>query len=244
VTDGSSGCARVGGDGRAAVRLGERWRAGDERLVVAALRWAHAKLASLLRLKYFASLSREQADGIAVSAVEHAWERRAAFDTKKGTLKGWVWTIADHLALEELGAPWHKKRDRATAASDDWQTALPDPHAAVDIEDAATDVADIRPEILQAMDDRLSSNEEAVLLADARSPGGIAPAAELATELGISLSAVYVHRSRGKKRLGPELEARGLAPKAHAASGGDSEPRAETIGRAGSGESDKNGAEV
>jgi len=221
----SSERVRVARNGRAAARLtGERWRAGNVRLVGAALRWAHAKLASTLWRKYGPSLSQDAADQIAISAIEHAWERRAAFDTGKGTLKGWLWTIADHLALDELGAPWHKNCDRATAANDDWQEALPDPHADVAIEDAATDATDIRPEILKAMDERLSSHERAVLLADARSPGGIAPAAELAKELGISLSAVYTHRSRGGKKLGPELEARGLAPKARATNGGHDLP--------------------
>lgn len=198
----------------AAARRGERWRSGNPRLLCAVLRWTRAKLAPRLWRKYRDALSRGDADVIAATAVERAWERREIFDSRKGSLKSWLWTIADRLTLDEIRSSWRKLRGRAMEANQAWQQAVPDPHPECDSEDAnGADSFDFRPELLPAMTECLSPSEQAVLLADARSREGVAPADELAEALGISESNVYVLRHRAQKQLGPELERRGLCPK-------------------------------
>jgi len=90
---------------RSAAMLGARWRSGDPRLLGAALRWSRSVVAARLLRKYRRSLSADEADELAAIAVEAGWESRAAFDERKGTLRGWIWTIADHQAqnLSESG---------------------------------------------------------------------------------------------------------------------------------------------
>ena len=99
--------------------------------------------------EYRGSLSQSDIDDTAASTVEPAWECRATFDWRKGTLKGWLWTIADHLAMDELENWWHSGRDPMMAANDAWQEGVPDGHLAGDTEDPVA--ADIRPEVLQRL---------------------------------------------------------------------------------------------
>ena len=206
------------GNTRAAARMGERWRAADERLVRAAVRWSRAKLAPALWRRYRGSLSQSDVDEIAASAVERGWECRATFDWREGTLKGWLWTIADHLALDEIENWWHSGRDPMMASNDAWQETVRDGHLAGEAED--TVAADIRPEVLQAMTECLPPKGVAVLLADAYGKEEVAESAELAPNLGVNPSAVPVIRLRAKRKLGPELERRGLAPKEVNSNGG------------------------
>jgi DNA-directed RNA polymerase specialized sigma24 family protein len=207
------GAAADGNDGIVNRRL-ERWCAGDDRLIRAVLRWAHNDLAPRLWRRHGGSLSREEVDDIAAAAVERAWERRAAFTRQKGALKGWLWTIAARLALDEVGAWWHGRRDPALAASDDWERGLRDIRTSDDIEEiTVATISETQSAAFRVISDHLSPKELAVLLADACSRGSVADSADLAQELGVSRSSVPVIRYRAKRRAAAALQRQGLAPK-------------------------------
>ncbi|MGI8624538.1 MAG: RNA polymerase sigma factor [Solirubrobacteraceae bacterium] len=96
---------------------------------------------------YVATLLRDRAaaEDVTAAAFERAYRRRASYDGRRGSARGWLFGIARHAALDEL----RRRRRHATLAADPPDAAGPD------MADAALDRAALQaPLVTLAVRDR------------------------------------------------------------------------------------------
>jgi RNA polymerase sigma factor (sigma-70 family) len=193
--------------------LAGRFHDGDESVVAEVLRELGPRITCRLGRRYRRLLAADRVEQVLLDALAQAWEQRAQFDATKGSLGAWLSTIADHCAVnfirsatgQSLGMELMMGPDRLRLLS---APPTVGPLQADDERPEDFHRNELRDSVREAVDS-LPAGQRYVLLADANSSIAI-PCAQLAVELGVSVSTVRQYRRRGLKRLKAELLRRGV----------------------------------
>ena len=145
------------------------------------------------------SLGPDEIDAALNIATYRAWCRAHHFDPAKGTLRAWFFVIASNACREMLRT--QKRRSLETPWADIEQVAepivlIPGPKAPAYLD------------VLQECIALLPTLQRRVIEADLRN-GDVARAADLAEALSTTPNTIYVARSKARRTLQRELEARG-----------------------------------
>ena len=175
-----------------------------------------------LTKKFRGVLTSEDIEDLVWIAFERAWCRHDRFDPRRGSLSGWLCTIADHAAVDLVRSPSFRARLHECHVSPTRLAQLVDPRSShppntepPDTEPPDTEPPGTEPPGTEPPDterpreiaairsalDRLPEAEREVLLADATAADVVASSASLARRLGITSSAVRSRRQRGLARL-------------------------------------------
>lgn len=186
------------GDAETARLLSSKDGTGLRRL----LRACGSNVQARLRRAFGTHLGEDEIEGAMNTATYRVWRRADHYDPTKGTLRAWFFVIAANACRELLRA---KKRHG-------WETRS----AAIDHVAEPTVVLPNAPppaylDVLRECIGLLPPLQRSIIEADLQN-GDVANASELAEALRTTTNTIYVARSRARKALRSELEARGCAP--------------------------------
>ncbi|MCO5168169.1 MAG: sigma-70 family RNA polymerase sigma factor [Planctomycetes bacterium] len=151
---------------------------------------------------FFDYLPQEDREEVYLEALLRAWNKRATFDPMKGTLRGWVWTIARNVAYDKWRARNRKQR-RAEQREERLRQARSSP-----------EVGAYREAVLKVMN-MLSPMQQKIVRADLEVLPDVADGGLLARVLGKDVASVHSQRNKAYARLERVTglkRPRGLAP--------------------------------
>lgn len=173
---------------------------GDESVVPELIQAFSPKLLWILRDKFGDLLTDEERHDAMTTALLKAWKYRERYDESRGTLAGWLVTIAFNSAKDLL-----KGRRSVDAAS------LEDPGEVID----EFDDEPLSAERLAIIDEveafvaGLPPKQQEIARADLATPGGTADSAPLAKRLDTTQNAVRVQRNLYRKKFRGHFSSRG-----------------------------------
>lgn len=188
-------------------------KAGDENVLGKLLTAFASAIRRRLLKKYRRVLTADDIDDLLLIAIERAWFRRDRFDPRRGSLSGWLHTIADHAAVDLIRSPSFRARLHECRVSPTRLTQLVDPRSSQPPNteppgrEPPWEIAAIRSAL-----DRLPEAQREILMADATVADGVAPSAAIGGQLGITSSAVRSRRQRALARLRSYLKTPSLPP--------------------------------
>lgn len=184
--------------------------AGDalhtEAQLEALLRESGPAVKTLLLRRFHGLLRDADAEDVLVVALQRVWQHRGRFDAARGSLRAWLYRIAEHTARDWLKRGWQKARLLETVPDEPfWE------HVEARAPQQAPTVHPATRDLVRGLIDALPEVQRRIVWADALcSDGGPASSEWLAAELGIPTGTVRVYRKRGLDRLRALMTERGL----------------------------------
>ena len=194
------------------LELAVRLLDNDEDVLEEILRAFGPPVLFVLRQKFDGVLTREDIEDVVSIALDRLWQSRQRYDDRRGSLKTWLFAIAENAARDVLKLGWHKARELECDLGKDFDVdQLPcaatddppseQPRAAKSPSRAEADLRDI-VEALPEVQRRIVST-------DAHAKDRVASSEWLAEELGIPVGTVRVYRKRAMDRIRAEMRKRG-----------------------------------
>lgn len=148
----------------------------------------------LLHREFCAFLGAEGIDDAMAEGVHRAWRAASTYDSARGSLRAWFYVICRNCARKLV---LREKRGPRLVPFRNLE-GMPAPDAEAEVE---TGPASPWLVALRACIEALPRLMRAVVRADLRAPGGVAPADDVVAETGASTGSVYNARSRARARL-------------------------------------------
>jgi RNA polymerase sigma factor (sigma-70 family) len=186
----------------------------DERSLEAMLTEHGGAVKGLLIRRYDTAFGAADVDDVMAIAVEKLWRHRDRFDSRRGSLKAWFFRIADNAARDILRYGWFKAKKMEVAVESGALEAFGGTRETET--DGSTSTGSSKDDRMRAaVREAIAALPEAqrrILWADALSPSGPVPTADLARELGLSRGTVRVYRSKALAKIRSELSNRNISP--------------------------------
>ena len=167
----------------------------------------------LLVAKY-PDLNEHDAEDVLASSIDKFWKKRHQYDESKGSLKTYLYKIADNTAKDVFKSGWAKARALPVDFGDDNVVDLiPDDLPSAD--EKRRDRNDREKKQKKEQEDLMSvivelpSKERRIVMADAQAKGRVADSDWLADELGIGEGSVRVYRHRARKTIRAKMKTLG-----------------------------------
>jgi RNA polymerase sigma factor (sigma-70 family) len=179
----------------------------DERALEDILRLYGPDVTKLLHAKYTLRrgvLTYEDIEDVVIIALERLWNARASYDDSKGTLRAWLYCIADNVAKDVKKLGWQKARKLEWRPGNDWmeqspKCAAPEPAEAQEAEESQ-ELKDLRMVV-----NNLPEVQRRIILADSVAREDVAASADVAADLGIPVANVKVYRQRAMATIRREM---------------------------------------
>lgn len=194
----------------AAGSLGERFH--DEVATAFDEVWREhfAEIRAFLRRSYGNLIADDRVEQIAIDALARAWQRHDDYDPRKGELRPWLCTIADHVAADFCRSRQMQGRFLEIDTDPGQLSAF----AGVESCERADETSELAKELGDLVDaalKRLPDEYAEVLWTFACSPDERVPTAELAAKYGVTAAAIRQRKCRGKALLAKELAQLGVS---------------------------------
>lgn len=177
--------------------LAERFRRGDDGCLDEVLREICPLICNGLRRVFRSALVRNEIERIVAEALDHARDNREKFNPAKGTLAGWLWSIAYNAVLDFLRSREKTPIELSFDPDKLWRFVK---HRGGTADGAAAlnDARLTRDALVHRSLAALSAPQRLVLLAAPAVTDAVISDRELADELGVTESTIRSHRRRGK----------------------------------------------
>jgi RNA polymerase sigma factor (sigma-70 family) len=182
----------------------------DESALEDILRLYGPDVTKLLHTKYTLRrgvLTYEDIEDVVIIALKRLWDARASYDDSKGTLRAWLYCIADNVAKDQKKLGWEKARKLEWRPGKDWMEQSPK-CAAPEQAEAESEKAEQSKESrdLRTVVNNLPDVQRRIVLADSVAREDVAASADLAADLGIPVAYVKVYRQRAMATIRREMK--------------------------------------
>lgn len=177
-----------------------KMEAGDEEGLRMMLRKYAPKLKGWLTMTYGGMLSNEDIDDVLNKAAFKIWKAVSQYNEGRGSFSAWIFRIHQYTALDTARRNGHVKEGRLFV--DPTWPDVPEDDQAIQ-----NQPNQLLMDFLDALEN-LPERQREILAADLHA-GESADSHWIAEQLGISVNAVQVARSRGRKAIWQELLQRG-----------------------------------
>lgn len=174
---------------------------GDESALSDILRYYAPRIENYLINQYRGQLNNADVEDVVCIMVRKFWDYREQYDDKKGTIKSFLYFIANNVTKDILRTGWYKARqlERSTEREFFEQSLITENHlnqSPMDTENSEeSDIIKATNKVLS----NLSDIQRKILLADAMADG-VAESAELGERLGgYPAATIRQYRMRAKK---------------------------------------------
>ncbi|HJT31882.1 MAG TPA: hypothetical protein VJ783_07490 [Pirellulales bacterium] len=187
--------------------LAERFGSGDEDCLDEIVRGVCPAICRVLAARpQFRDVAPDELAHVVSNSLLDAWLVHGKFNPARGTLFGWLLAYGNHSAANFARLPEIRSRRLRVAIDPD---SLGKSEGASPSGDGDSDcLSTCRTRLIEMMRIALASLPERlrfVIESDMNSPGGLAPTAALAAELGLTPATIRDYRRRARPRLKAKL---------------------------------------
>ena len=178
---------------------------GDEEALRLLIKEYGPSIRNVLTRRFQGALGVHDVDDVLFEAILRVWNHRHRYNYRAGSLAAWVAAIGLNVARDRLRKD-ARHRHEALLTDLQMEPVASNRHAGQDAngQEQRSEVL----ECLRAVIGQLPPLQRAIVEADLAA-GGVADGQELASQLGTSTNAVYVHRSRARNKIRSEMRKRG-----------------------------------
>lgn len=192
-------------------RIASALQKGNESALADILRIYAPDIIELLHTRYVTRmrvLRYEDMEDVVSIALQRLWKARLCYDSKKQSVRVWLYCISENVAKDVFKHGWHKARKLEQYPGQESMEEKPADHCPSSAERAEPDSKTASKEAvdLGAALAKLPDDQRKIVMADAASPDGTASNAFLEAELDIPAPHVSVYRGRAYATLRKEMK--------------------------------------
>lgn len=170
-------------------------------------------ITSVLAKKFRDQLNEQDIEDIMSISLMKFWDKRHSYDDKKGTVKAFLYVIAENTAKDVLKLGWYQARQKEIILEKEYieQSLVYERHPnQLSLETDSNEPSDEMTQAVHQALDELPEIQRKIIMTDTMA-GGEASSAELGKQLGgIPATTVRVYRKRAKEAFCQAMKKRGF----------------------------------